>query len=410
MRILLLTQFYPPIIGGEERHVRNLALGLASRGHQVSVATQAAAGERSHSASEGQVTVHRLAGTARRLSGLFSEADRPHVPPIPDPELAWGLRKILRLERPDIVHAHNWMLHSYLPLKRSSGVPLVVTLHDYSLVCPRKTFMHGTQTCTGSNLPKCLKCARHQYGLIKGGITTIGHRIEQPIEHRAVDRFLAVSRAVARLNQLGAHGTPFEVVPNFIPDAFDCSPEERALADRTLPPQFMLFAGDLSVQKGINVLLDAYARLDKAPPLVLVGRSIPGVAEQLPPNVLHLDRWPHGAVIQAFRKCLFALAPSIWHEPCATVVMEAMAQGRPMIVTDMGGMPDLVQHGVTGLVVPAGDSDQLADAMRTLLAEPQMVARMSTACLKDVERFRAATVVARIEAIYREMLLQRAAA
>src|ERR1700733_5545063 len=116
MRILLLAQFYPPVIGGEERHVRNLGLALAARGHQVSVATQAGH-ETSGMTMDGAVRVWRIRGTAQRAGALFSDADRPFAPPFPDPELVLGLRRVVASENPDVIHAHNWLLHSYLPLR-----------------------------------------------------------------------------------------------------------------------------------------------------------------------------------------------------------------------------------------------------------------------------------------------------
>lgn len=97
MRILLLTQFYPPIIGGEERHVRNLAAALAARGHEVSVATQASRDD-AGSTVDGAVRVHRLRGTLRRLSVLFSDPERPFAPPIPDPEMTLALRAVIARE------------------------------------------------------------------------------------------------------------------------------------------------------------------------------------------------------------------------------------------------------------------------------------------------------------------------
>src|SRR4051812_7974006 len=116
MRILLLAQFYPPVVGGEERHVRNLAAALAQRGHEVTVATlwyPGAVGEE----QDGAVRVVRLRGTLQRAGVLFSESERRHAPPFPDPELVAGLAALARVARPDIVHAHNWMVHAYLPLK-----------------------------------------------------------------------------------------------------------------------------------------------------------------------------------------------------------------------------------------------------------------------------------------------------
>ena len=96
-------------------------------------------------------------------------------------------------------------------------------------------------------------------------------------------------------------------------------------------------------------------------------------------------------------------------EACATVVMEAMASGKPVIATKIGGMPDLVDTGVTGLLVPPGDPAALARSIQRLLAQPEVVARMGTASLARVERLKAGSVVARIEGVYRDVLREKRA-
>jgi len=336
MRVLLLSQFYPPVIGGEERHVRNLAQALAARGHHVSVATQAGR-EESGMAMDGAVRVWRIRGTAQRAGNLFSDAERPFAPPFPDPELMLGLRRVVSLEKPDIVHAHNWLLHSYLPLGLLSRTPFVVTLHDYSLLCARKNYLDmGRSVCTGHGARKCLACAGQHYGRAKGWITALANWAGAAPERRAVDLFLAVSSAVARINQLAERGAPYEVVPNFVPDSIaDLAPDpDPCLAD--LPAEYMLYVGDLSVQKGVHLLLDAYRQTGTTVPLVMVGRRLPDFPDTLPPGVQVFGPWPHPTVMRTMQRCLFALAPSIWHEPCATVVIEAMALGKAMVVSDLG--------------------------------------------------------------------------
>src|SRR5689334_10955941 len=106
VRILMLAQFYPPIIGGEERHVRNLSIELAARGHDVAIATLWQESLPDLDCDQG-VRIYRIRGSMQRLSVLFSEKGRQHAPPFPDPEILWALRRIITRERPDIVHAHN---------------------------------------------------------------------------------------------------------------------------------------------------------------------------------------------------------------------------------------------------------------------------------------------------------------
>src|SRR5438876_10086692 len=115
LRILMLAQFYPPDIGGEERHVYNLSRALAARGHSVAVATHAVAGLPDYEEQE-NVHVYRVGGTMQRLDFLFSDSEHRHAPPFPDPETTLALRRIVEREKPEIVHAHNWLVHSFVPL------------------------------------------------------------------------------------------------------------------------------------------------------------------------------------------------------------------------------------------------------------------------------------------------------
>ena len=141
-----------------------------------------------------------------------------------------------------------------------------------------------------------------------------------------------------------------------------------------------------------------------APPLVLIGRQGPDTPTELPPNVHIFNNWPHAAVMHAWNRSLFGLAPSILPEACATVVMEAMSLGKPVIATRVGGMVDLVDDEKTGLLVPPNDAKALAAAMRRLLEDSDLRARMSSEALTKVEQFRARSVVPRIEDVYSKLL------
>ncbi|TIT82613.1 MAG: glycosyltransferase family 4 protein, partial [Mesorhizobium sp.] len=96
-------------------------------------------------------------------------------------------------------------------------------------------------------------------------------------------------------------------------------------------------------------------------------------------------------------------------EACATVIMEAMASGKAVVATDIGGMPDIVDHGETGLLVPSGDAQALANAMQTLLEDRALLARLEATSLAKVERLKAGAVVTRIEQVYRDVLRPAAA-
>jgi glycosyltransferase involved in cell wall biosynthesis len=109
----MLAQNYSPIIGGEERHVQDLSVELSKRGHEVAVATLHTPGAAEFELDHG-VRIYRVKSTMQRTPGLYSRPERSHAPPFPDPEVMLALRQIIAREQPQIVHAHNWILHSGL--------------------------------------------------------------------------------------------------------------------------------------------------------------------------------------------------------------------------------------------------------------------------------------------------------
>jgi glycosyltransferase involved in cell wall biosynthesis len=411
MRILLLAQFFPPDIGGEERHVFNLGNTLASRGHAVTVATQRIADRPDEELLPSGVQVRRFATMAMRLPGVYSTS-RPHHPPVPDPVGVRALRRIVHDTSPDVVHAHNWAVNSVLPLRRwSSAQPkpfgLVLTLHDYSQVCATKRLMRDGAPCTGPSVGRCLPCATDHYGRLIGPTTALATAAMRPLKSHSIDYTVSVSRAVATANYV-ADSPNSSVIPNFIPDAIaqagdaasSGGPEGRLRPD--LPDDsFLLFVGDLSKEKGILTLLRSYEQLgEDRPPLVLIGRRTADTPEKLPRGASLRLEWPHDWVLEAFRRCAAAVLPSVWPDPCPTTVLEAMASGCPVITTSIGGMVDMVVDGESGLLVAPGSELELRKAISRVLADEDLRFRITTGGRKMVQDFSATSVSERLEAVY----------
>lgn len=408
MRILMLSQFYPPIIGGEEQHVRHLSTELVARGHHVTVATlwhkDLATFEQVDS-----VHVHRIRSTTGRVGCAFQTSGRRYAPPAPDPEAALALRDVVARDRPQIVHAHDWLGYSFLPWKSWSHAQLVVTLHNYGLACAKTTLMYHGMPCSGPHLAKCLRCVTDEhYGAAKGVPITLCNWVMGGFARQAVDMFLPVSHAVADGNDLARRQVPYQVIPNFIPDDASMSPGESESYLAQLPPgEFLLYVGALGRFKGVDVLLRAYSTLRDAPPLVVIGYSTPDFARVATDglrNVVILRDWPHSAVMEAWRRSALAVVPSVWPEPFGLVALEAMSAGRPVIASRIGGLTDIVVDGETGYLVPPNDVSALREAMAHLLADQALRERMGDAARRRAREFRASRVVPRIEQMYRQML------
>jgi glycosyltransferase involved in cell wall biosynthesis len=407
VRILMLAQFYAPIIGGEERVVEELARGLADRGHEISVATLRQHGLPSLEVND-RVRVHRLPSTGGPLQWLSRDGDRRHAPPAPDPVTLLALRAVLARERPQIVHAHNWLGYAFVPLKRWSGARLVVSLHDCSLVCATKRFVNHAEACSGPGPRKCVACATAHYGVVRGAPIAAANWASGTAERRMVDLFLPVSQSVADqvLRQRGR--VPHRVIPNFLRDG---DGEAGGRADprlQALPDRFVLFVGDALPDKGIDVALRAHALVDGAPPLVIIGREGATARASFSSNVLAVGPWPHDLVMEAWRRCLLALVPSLSPETFGLAALEAMAAGRPVIASRIGGLPELIRDGQEGVLVEPGDVSSLAAAIERLLADPELRARMGAAGRRRALDYTASSVVPRVEAAYRDVLASAA--
>lgn len=397
MKVLMLAQFYPPVIGGEERHVRNLSVELASRGHEVHVACLDVG--RPPVVDPG-VTVHQLANLGVKVPALYPTADRPLALPMPDPYVSRGLSRLVASVRPDVVHAHNWIINSYLPLSAARRLPLVYSLHDYSHVCPTKRLMFEDAPCSGPGLRKCFTCTTDWYGAGRGPVIQSMVRSGRPIRNRVVDVFTPVSTFVGEANQLSEQGTRWQVVPNFVPDSL--LSQSSVPRDPALPSgDYLFFAGDLSDQKGVDTLLAAYARLDAdtRPELLMVGRPAMDLSS-LPPGARAEEGWDHDRVVSAFAHARSAVLPSKWPDPCPTTVLEAMALGAPLVTTHMGGIADMVTNEESALVVPPGDVAATTTALTRLSTDPVLAGRLVARARIEVKRYLQSRVATDFEEIY----------
>ena len=413
MRIVQLTDFYHPVIGGLEQHVSTLSAELTRLGHTVTVVTLAS-GELPPDEIVDGVRVTRIRTWTQRLTGVYADGAHPFHPTAPDPGAVSGLRRVLERERPDVVHSHSWLQYSFFPLYHPKRGPAhVVTMHDYGLVCARKTLVRAgrAEQCAGPRLDRCLTCAPAQYGLAKG-VAIAGGLFAGRFLQRRVDRYIALSTAMADGNQpvSSYRGNGPVMLPTLVPDGL------AVVADGTPRPAFLpaddgylMFAGALGPHKGVDVLLEARRRMRHRVPLVLAGTP----RQDTPPiddDVIVATNVPHDQVMAAWKGCSVAVVPSVWNEPMGLVAIEAMLVRRPVVASDVGGLRDTVVPGVTGLRVPPGDPGALAAALDRLLDDPALRRRMGEAGRARARRFEAAAATPQVVAVFEDALRDRATA
>jgi D-inositol-3-phosphate glycosyltransferase len=335
-----------PDAGGQNVHVRELALALAAQGHEVTVWTRRDAPEPPETVplAQGVVVRHLAAGPARPLP---KDELVPHVP-----AMAEALRAAWRRDRPDVAHAHFWMSGlAVLAAARDLGVPTVQTFHALGSVKRRH---QGAQDSSPD-------------GRIAAERTVACN----------VDRVIATcADEVFELARQGAPRRRIRVVPSGV-DTAAFTPDGPALPRESRPR--LVTVGRLVRRKGVDETVAALALVPEAE-LVVAGGSGPddpdrrrlralaaqyGVAERL----RFLGALPRERVPELLRSA-DAVVCVPWYEPFGIVPLEAMACARPVVASAVGGLADTVVDGVTGVHVPPRRPRELAAALRGLLGSP----------------------------------------
>jgi glycosyltransferase involved in cell wall biosynthesis len=406
--VLQVSDGYPPATGGLERVAQLLSKELVAHGHPTTVATLSRPDAAAREAVDG-VDIRRLDGYTRYLRRFASDPGHFFHPTCPDPALVRRLQDLVAEVRPDVIHVHGWILNSCLSLRLPPSTALVATLHDYGLVCAKKTLIHGDrldEMCEGARLSRCLGCATSFYGVAKGPALALGlhhsrHRLDR------VSMFMPISSVV---RSASLEGTPPEricQIPSFIANEVFAD-AQHGIRPGFLPAEpFVLFVGALGEHKGVSLLAEAHRRMRIAAPLVIIGsvrsdtREWTGTNER--PVIVRTDV-PHHEIMASFAAAAVAVAPSRWQEPLGLVAIEAMAAGTPVVVTRVGALPEVVAHERTGLVVEPGDAGALADALDRVVGDPLLQRVYGAAGRERARRFTASSTVPRVLDGYRRAL------
>jgi glycosyltransferase involved in cell wall biosynthesis len=321
------------------------------------------------------------------------------------------VREAIRLHRPDILHVHNTFplaSPAVIHAAKAEGVPVVMTLHNYRLLCVNAFLFRQGQVCEAclGRLPwrgalyGCYRESRAASAVVAGMITL----------HRAlgtwnlVDRFIALTEfARQKFIEGGFPPKKISVKPNFVHP--DPGPGEGRGG-------YALFVGRLSPEKGLGTLLMAWERLGGKVPLKIVGDGplAPEVqeAQKRIPGVEWLGRKAPEEVYALMGEAAFLVFPSEWYETFGRVAIEAFAKGTPVLAAHIGAVGEVTEDGRTGLNFRPGDPEDLAAKVEWLLAHPNELARMRKEARAEYEaKYTAEQNYAQLMAIYHEVLSKR---
>lgn len=385
MRILFLNNFNY-LRGGSEKVMLEEMRLLREAGHEVAVFSRAHEKNEPAEFSEffppAMDTEHlglsvQTLGTMGQL--IYSRCARR------------GLREVISRFLPDVAHAHNIygrLSLSVLDELKVQGIPVVMTLHDLKLLCPSYLMLNYGQVCERCRGGKFYHAALtrcHKGSLPASSAYALESYFNQWLgKYQQVARFIAPSRFLRdKCIAYGWHPDKFAYVPNFVENA--PAPGSRGDED------YLVYLGRLSPEKGVRTLLAAYENLSLVLPLKIVGDG--PERDKMEARVrlagLHVTFVGHlrgESLLKTLAGARAVIVPSEWYENAPLSVLEAFSAGKPVLGARLGGLPELIDDGVDGLLFPPGNKVALAETLCRFFNMPaETVATMGRRARKKAE-------------------------
>ncbi len=300
--------------------------------------------------------------------------------------------RILRAERPDLVHVHNTFMMispSIYEACHDAQIPVVQTLHNYRLSCPAMFFFRDGHVCEECREHSLLNSVWH--GCYRNSLSATAAVALMLQVHRsrgtwtqAISGYIALTEfSRNKFIEAGLPAQKIHVKPNFV----DPDPGERNAAGK-----YALFAGRLSPEKGASTLLAAWKRLSAKVPLLIVGDGPlraeleAEVAKCDLRQVTFLGRLTAGETRAAMREAAFLIVPSVWYEGFPMVIAEGFALGVPVMGSRLGSIQEVVADRRTGIHFTAGDPSDLAEKVDWAWNHPAELQAMGRAARLEYER------------------------
>ena len=422
MRIVQLVNGLPPeALGGTETYAAALAKELARQGHAVSVFSRCARPQQPEYALETtlveQVEITRVNNTLRE-NRTFADTYRNDT-------IAAHFGALLDRFAPDIVHVQHLMYLSTTCIDEAvrRAIPVVMTLHDYWLICQRGRFLKpDLSVCPGQTDTGCAQCFSHVlnpglsrlHGLLKpllGQNSWLRARLRRLNAARSATRAVSpaaqdqVRARMAHVRELCKSVALFLAPSRFLRQQFVAFgiPEEQIVfhecglqtthlraAEKTAPKGRLSFGyiGVVDPVKGVDLLVEAFQSLPQADLRIYGGEAAyaPYPNERCfrsqltnSPHIRYMGRYDNQELGRILADIDVVVVPSIWYENAPLVIREAFLARTPVITADFGGMREWVRDGVDGLLFQARDVADLRRQIARCITEPDLVARLSQA-------------------------------
>ena len=379
MKILMVNKFLYPN-GGSETYMFTLGEQLTKMGHEVQYFGMEhegrAVGNRAN-AYTSDMNFHggsKLAKLTYPLKTIYSGEARKK------------LRLVLEDFQPDVVHLNNFnyqltpsVILEVEAWRKQTGrsCRMIYTAHDYQLVCPNHMLYRPEEgrtceACIGGHYESCMKhrCihgsrARSALGMLEAKYWN-GRNT-----YALIDRIICCSAFMKeKLDTNLIFRDKTVALHNFVADDLPQAREKRP---------YVLYFGRYSEEKGLPTLLKAFEQMPDIP-LVLAGGGPMEEHMTLPPNARSVGFQKGAALKKLIAEARFTVYPSVWYENCPLSVMESIASGTPVIGARIGGIPELIEDGKTGLLFESGNVQELTNQIRRLWDDAALRASCEAAC------------------------------
>jgi glycosyltransferase involved in cell wall biosynthesis len=400
MRIAMANNYYY-IRGGAERVLFEEKKILEAHGHQVPVFSQA------HPLNEfSEFSDYYCPFKDWRNISRFQKVPMA-LNLMYDRRTARGFNRFLEASKSNIVHTHNiygGLTTSILDIAKRKAVPVVMTLHDYKLICPSYAMLNRGRVCDGCRNGRFIHCLLntcHKESLTASGVYCIESYLNKWLhKYDTIRYFICPSKF--SLQKHADHGIDRDRllhIPNFVNSSIYKPQYENG--------QYALFVGRISREKGVFTLLAAVEHLNIQVRIVGDGplkAEYEDMAKRMP-HVIFEGYKTGDNLRRLYEDAAFLVLPSECYENAPMTILEAYAYGKPAVGSRIGGIAEMIDHEKTGMLFEMGNARQLADCIDNLWKDKSLRQQMGRAAHEKVERkYSAEAHYEQLMKVYRNLL------
>lgn len=305
-------------------------------------------------------------------------------------EAGQKISALIKEFKPDIVHLHSIYHHlspAIIPVIKSYGIPIVQHLHDFHLVSPNYNLFHQGQICEASKVKKYYRavihrCVKNSYLASAAEAAEKYFQLLSGWEYKLIDYFIVPSNFMKmKLKEYGIDESKVAVIPHFI--------DHRQYRLSPAGGEYLLYFGRLCEEKGVEMLLNVALKLPHLK-IKIAGRGpletkITALIRRKNISNVELVGFLHGrALKKIIENSRLTVLPSVWYEVFGLSILESFACGKPVVASDIGGIPEIVRHQENGLLFRPGDLPDALNKIRLLIRNSNLLKKMGVAARNTV--------------------------